>query len=103
MLADGGLRAGVDVKSLESSIQTSAPDVDGILEGASQHRMPVAVLQLQVVVLKIEPGLVDKERAESVMSHTGSSPDMIVEDCQVMLTMFNGNCLGSKCCALSCV
>ena len=81
MLADGGLRAGVDVKSLESSIQTSAPDVDGILEGASQHRMPVAVLQLQVVVLKIEPALVDKERAENVTSHTSSSPDMIVEDC----------------------
>jgi len=56
MLPDGCLDAWVDVEGLENAIKTSAPDMDGVLEGAGQHRMAVAVLQSQVVALEIGEG-----------------------------------------------
>ena len=54
MLTNGRFCAGIDVEGLQGSIQTAAPDVDRILEGAGQHGVAVTVLQPQIVALKLK-------------------------------------------------
>jgi len=41
MVSNGGFSTSIDVKSLEGTIQTSAPDVNRILKGAAIIQIPL--------------------------------------------------------------
>ena len=52
MLSNCRLATRIYIKCLQGSVQTAAPDVDWILEGAGQHRVPVGILEAQIVALQ---------------------------------------------------